>query len=223
MEATHANRGWQKIGEKSLLENPETPPGRAKIDLESFKNRSGAPFKRSWLHRGAPGSLRGRTGDALGSLRGAPGRYWDAPGTLQDAPGTLLGRYGALPGRPLGASGEVFCETCAQNPFFADFQPFFDSKSIFFSLVFRLIFVRFFDRISKGFRTIVRSTSSSRVARSLFAEPRFLSPLPMFYEVLTRSYVRSRTKKQTSTWTKIERKNDRQRSTNTNENRAKKR
>ena len=144
MEATHAKRGWQKIGEKSLLENPETPPGRAKIDLESFKNRSGAPFKRSWLHRDAPGSLRGRTGDALGSLRGAPGRYWDAPGTLRDAPGTLPGRYGALPGRPLGASGEVFCETCAQNRFFADFRSFFDPKSIFFSLVFRLIFVRFF-------------------------------------------------------------------------------
>ena len=144
VEATHAKRGWQKIGEKSLLENPETPPGRAKIDLKSLKNRSGAPFKRSWLHRGAPGSLRGRTGDALGSLRGAPGRYWDAPGTLRDAPGTLLGRYGALPGRPLGASGEVFCETCAQNRFFRRFSTVFRSKiDLFcarFSVDFRSIF-----------------------------------------------------------------------------------
>ena len=158
-EAAHANRGANKIDEKSLREGPEiTPsepkssqnrqqicPGGLRSDLGRFGASPGRP-------RDAPETVW----DALGTPRDLSGRSRDAPGDLRHAPGTLSGRSGTLLGRLRDASGPLLRANCSRNRLRIElgsfFRRFFEVFSLVSRIVFRSCFPQFFDRFSIGLR-----------------------------------------------------------------------
>ena len=163
-----------------------------------IRDALGTRWGRSGMSSGRRGTLPGRSWDA-------PGRSWNAPGYGRDAPGMLWG----APRTPPGSYWDNFFVGIARGTGFAwIFTRSFDGKTVACLIDRAWIRDRNFNRFSIVFRTLFRPTLTSRVERSIIADPRFLSPLSRFYEVFSISHVFERTQKRWTRRSKIDRQVD---------------
>ena len=154
-----------------------------------------------WALGADSGTLRDASGTALGCQLGQSWppswRFW-APSWPSRAP--------SLPSwAPSGPSRTSFCAQVRAKAFFDRFSDELSMKNRSSVLIVFVTLVDvFFDRFSIHCRSIFRSTSTSHFESSIGAEPRFLSPLSMFFDVFSKTRVRDRKQKRSTLRTKID-------------------
>ena len=188
--ARKSNENGTKILERSIKK-------RRKIDEISILGGLGA---------------RGRLRDAAGRVRNGLGMpTWAVLATKLAVLGASWApswpsRAPSLPSwAPSGPSRTSFCAQVRAKAFFDRFSDELSMKNRSSVLIVFVTLVDvFFDRFSIHCRSIFRSTSTSHFESSIGAEPRFLSPLSMFFDVFSKTRVRDRRQKRSTLQTKID-------------------